>query len=476
MVHQYNIERREKARAEISIPIQLLINNPPKDIPSEITAQTLNISEGGLCFRTQNLLTNNSKISINLKSQTSNLKIRAIIAWNNPVDEKRGFYHGTRFIKVEKGDINILREILYQDEEFIEEQVKDILTKIEDKDMRSKVSSFFKNSVKNFIEDLITIQGGLRNESISNETAQNKISEACDRVIKKCYNIENSINNKIIIKLIREKFRMMVGTWAYQSEIVRMAYERPRGYPGDYIMLETIYDNRSISSEMGSCIDRYYLNNPYAIAVRNRKEKIKTILNNFLINNLRKEPIRILNIACGSCRELNELRSKEVSINSRVNLIALDQDEEALEYSRTVLKDLPKNINIRYIKENIINFFKTPERCKNLLGSQDFIYSIGLADYLPDTMLKKLIRFCFEILKDEGKLVIAHKDREKGKLAYLFPNWFCDWIFIPRNVDETVKLVKDSGIENFNIEIEREPSEQIFFIIITKTIRKDEAS
>jgi len=226
---------------------------------------------------------------------------------------------------------------------------------------------------------------------------------------------------------------------------------------------------------MGSCIDRYYLNNPYATAVRNRKEKIKTIISK-LLGNLSKEPFRILNIACGSCRELNELRSKEVSINSRVNLIALDQDEEALEYSRTVLKDLPKNINIRYIKENIINFFKTPERCKNLLGSQDFIYSIGLADYLPDTMLKKLIRFCFEILKDEGKLVIAHKDREKGKLAYLFPNWFCDWIFIPRNVDETVKLVKDSGIENFNIEIEREPSEQIFFIIITKTIRKDEAS
>ena len=71
-------------------------------------------------------------------------------------------------------------------------------------------------------------------------------------------------------------------------------------------MLEMIYNNQLISEGLGIYFDRWFLDNPYAIAVRNRKEKIKESIRTFL-KETALSSINVLNIASGPCREIKEL-------------------------------------------------------------------------------------------------------------------------------------------------------------------------
>jgi hypothetical protein len=127
-------------------------------------------------------------------------------------------------------------------------------------------------------------------------------------------------------------------------------------------------------------------------------------------------------------------------------------------------KDLPSNIKFDFLRENILNLAKN-ENNKNILRGQNLIYSIGLADYLPDRVLKNLMQFCIELLDSGGKFIITHKDIER--CHPVSPDWFCDWSFYSRNEGNLVSLVKSIGISEFDIEtIVREKSQRILFLII----------
>ena len=101
-------------------------------------------------------------------------------------------------------------------------------------------------------------------------------------------------------------------------------------------------------------------------------------------------------------------------------------------------------------------------------GSQNLIYSIGLADYLPDRVLKKLIRFCFDLLSQKGKLIFAFKYKERDPFAPLPPDWFCDWKYYPRTEDEFKTIIGRIGINGSQVSFSRERDGYIFFTNINK--------
>jgi len=90
-----------------------------------------------------------------------------------------------------------------------------------------------------------------------------------------------------------------------------------------------------------------------------------------------------------------------------------------------------------------------------------------LADYLPDRILKNMIKNSFKGLKKNGSFVIAHKDKDIT-FSHLPPEWFCDWVFVSRNEADMLKVINDAELKNFSYDIKREKSGQIFFMTITK--------
>ena len=350
-------------------------------------------------------------------------------------------------------------------------EVQKFLMSIESLEIRKRCELFFENEMKEYILTLKKLIERMneKKEKLDSEIIK-ELKQLNDNLFKKIEGISLLIEDKRNRKQLREAFRSVVGQWFYLSEYFRKSFDKPRGYPGDFEMMGFIYSCTAVSDDIvGKYFDEYYMDSPYAQAVRNRKDKMVDILSNIFSQHVDTSDFDVFNIACGSCRELRELFEGSFDISSRLNITCFDHDQEALEFSRSELKNVPKETNIKYLKGDILNYVKNVKKTHEEVGDFNFVYSMGLADYLPDNLFKRMIVLAMEILKPGGKFVIAHKIEDKDPFAPYTPKWICEWVFNPRNVDGLLKLIEDSGIENFSIDDHVwDKSNRVIFITLTK--------
>lgn len=314
---------------------------------------------------------------------------------------------------------------------------------------------------------IFAIKTAIESGKIGEEAAYEIVNRETEAILMEGKNIEDSVQDESLIKNIKKLFRECGLPMGMTSEIIKHAFLKPSGYAGDYGIIEIVYDNRILSRGLGYVADRIFLNDDYARAVRSRKDSIKARLAGYLKNGP-EQRLEILNIACGSCREIKEMISENRFDDSKkFSFTLIDQDQEALDFSRKALAGAPLNFEFRYIRNSVYDYLKDPESHREALANRDIIYTIGLADYIPGPALKSLMVFLFGLLKPGGKLLIAHKDSRNFRP--LAPDWWCDWTFHLRDEAELRRMVETCGIENFSLTIEREADTNIiFFLIIEK--------
>ena len=336
----------------------------------------------------------------------------------------------------------------------------------ESQDKGSQIEAFFNRDVRQWHGELLVLFHEMANGTLESESVEKRLATLNNDLFLKGYVLEKIVD-KMGMKKIKQLFREITGSWWYQSPIVKMAYERPRGYPGDYELFEIVYNGKPLAKEntIGFYFDKYFLNNTYSQAVRTRKNKMKNILQD-LVENSDSRRLRLLNVACGPCREIRELLS-DPYLTSRAQLCftGLDNDEGALKHSKSALDNLPSNIALRFLNENVLDLSRD-SKYHDLIGKQDVIYLLGLTEYLPERIFKKLMYFLSTLLNDKGLLVITYKDKEIP-LPSLPPDWVCDWAFIKRSKDDLINAAKGLG-DKYSLRIEREGSGTIFFLILSK--------
>jgi len=242
---------------------------------------------------------------------------------------------------------------------------------------------------------------------------------------------------------LQRLFRGEIYTFLTQSNIASRAIAKPMGYPGDYVMLQYLYDNKSVSeTTIGCCFDQFFLQDTLAKAVVNRLNRMARYLEEF-IDSSEKSELHILNIASGSGFDLLPIAKKRHS--KKVFFYCFDQEVASLYYAKTKLEALNVNTSFTFFKEDIRQFFKR----KDYPQSFDLIYNIGLADYLPDKVLKVFMQESINALKPGGKFVLAHKDFEKFSPEH--PAWIYDWHFIKRNYLDYLQFIKNNltGFSDF---------------------------
>ncbi|MFZ3092069.1 MAG: PilZ domain-containing protein [Nitrospirota bacterium] len=463
IVMDYNPDnKRSSYRIKINSPVTLKTKSFT-EIPSQAqNVQTINLSEGGIGISFDAEVKLPSPLLIEFGLMNTPLQFQGEVRWNKIFDDGK-YYCGVHFLDKDEHQDSILKRFLFTDDEYILNLVKDLKT--EDREASDKIESFFRRDVKWFIEDLIDLEQHIKNKSMSEESIQERLNIINDEIVKKGDALEEKVKKGVLIKKIKDAFRFLTGHWVLKSKMMEMAFKKPRGYPGDYKLIEIIYNNQPISENLGFYYDRYFHNYPYTIAVRRRKDMMAELLKNTILE-ADSSQIDILNLASGPCREMSELFSNPeiTGLKKKINFTCVDFDKEALEFSKNRLRP-PKNTRLEFLNEDIVNLIKN-EKWRENLSKQHLIYSIGLADYLPDRILKKLIYTAFSLLKIGGRLIVAHKDRDKFKP--LVPDWFTDWVFYPRNVKSVIKLVEDSVAGNYSLDIDWEDTKKIFFLTITK--------
>lgn len=351
----------------------------------------------------------------------------------------------------------------------VTQEINDILLMTDDKKISRKISNFFMKDVKVYSEKLNKLEREIETGNSSLNEANRIFSSLTNGIIRRAEELEKVVNG-LILRNIKEAFRrILINGPVYKSLIVKRGLDKPRGYPGDYRIIETFYENKPISKGIGFCSDKYFLKDDYVRAVRDRKDDMKELLYSF-IKNSKLPSINILNLGCGSCREIRELLLQNYKTERKITFTLVDQDEEALRFSedefKRISKHIPKNTKFKFIKENIYNLLGDKKN-KNILKEYNMIYSIGLADYLPDIFLGRLIKSCFELLGSKGKLIIAHKNIKAYKASA--PDWFGNWHFFPRNRQDLVGIIKTYlDKTTFKVEFKKGESRRIFFMVISK--------
>lgn len=234
-----------------------------------------------------------------------------------------------------------------------------------------------------------------------------------------------------------------------------------RGYQGDFEMIEYIMGNTN-KAQKGSIayyIERYGLNCPASQQHRNKvNEQANRILALATQNKNKSNRIRILSIACGSSPDIRMVQ--QYLDPEKTEIVLLDSDSEALEYSLKKLSKLKKNIQI--INGNI---FRHLIQLKDY-GEFDLVIIGGLFDYLKDHLVIKILKNIRENnLKPGGKLFFTNISHEN--IDRIFMEYLANWNLISRNVEDLKSMCQEAGFIDENVKMSMENSKTTFLVDIT---------
>jgi len=213
---------------------------------------------------------------------------------------------------------------------------------------------------------------------------------------------------------------------------VRRAYEKPRGYPGDAVLMDYIYDNEMHRpppqmSPAGTRLHRWTTNSPASNGVKERRALIAELID----ETARSTPCpEILSIACGHLREA-EISS--AVLRHRIHrFVAIDADATSIDvvaqdYGRYGIEAV--NARAREIVTGRID-----------CGRFDLIYCAGLFDYLADAACIQLVSRWFQMLNPGGRLLLTNFLPDVEGAGFM--EAFMDWNLIYRNRRQMAALTE----------------------------------
>ena len=206
------------------------------------------------------------------------------------------------------------------------------------------------------------------------------------------------------------------------------SYHKPRGYAGDAVLIDYIYDNdpgTADPSPVGRTIFDFTTSAPASAGVRTRRDLMAAVIDQTCATVDHPD---VLSVACGHLREAGICRSVRAGLAGR--FVALDQDPASLDEVDARLGDF----GVVTICASIKALFRG-----ELAGEKfDLVYSTGLYDYLDDRLATRLTARLFEMLNPGGRLVVANFLPDVYVAAFM--EAFMGWDLIYRSPEQADAL------------------------------------
>lgn len=250
------------------------------------------------------------------------------------------------------------------------------------------------------------------------------------------------------------------------------SYAKPLGYPGDFEMMNQVYDWRRIGHNVYEML-LHRLGLEVAECIQTRMDVVRdTIAETIRSKNAAASDesglARILSLGCGPAREIESLLSSSEIPAARAAITLIDQESAALRYAyeRTYpqLLSSQRDIKVQCLNMSFTNILRgTSELGK--LPPQDLIYSVGLLDYLQDRRAGQLVARLYRSLSPGGTLIIGNMN--ETDLSNLWPMEFiADWSLIYRN--EAQMLAWGAGLTDAESWTETEPTGRVRLLYLRK--------
>ena len=231
-------------------------------------------------------------------------------------------------------------------------------------------------------------------------------------------------------------FRQQLWPFILGSAFMERTNLKPRGYAGDATMMQMIYDDRWEGAwAFNKLMHRHPVQHPAAAAVRNRRVLIPRLLTTHLAQSA-AHPFRVLSVACGPARELEDVFRAGVD-PMRLELTLLDQDDEALAAARATIERLGQPLKLSLVNDSVRTLLRE-RAAADRWGRFDFIYSMGMFDYLTPPVAKAVLKRLYELLAPGGALVVGNYHVKNPSRFYMA--YWLDWVLYYRTEEELLSL------------------------------------
>lgn len=248
-----------------------------------------------------------------------------------------------------------------------------------------------------------------------------------------------------------DKFRDEIKPVLNENSLIGHAFVKPYGYPGDFMLIDHIYNRRINENIRYRNWDIFFQNQAGANAVRNRKDYF--ISHCKQIASEKKNP-RVLILGSGPGSDVYEFLTMYPDVEISFDLI--DFDQAAIDFSKEKNKLFCRNVN----------FFRINALRYNSVKLYDLIWSAGLFDYFRDKHFNFLVRKYYHCLTDEGEMVISNFST-RNPTKKLMEN-LSDWYLNLRTESDLFRIASDANIDNELVTVDKEPLGVNLFLKIRK--------
>lgn len=234
--------------------------------------------------------------------------------------------------------------------------------------------------------------------------------------------------------------------------VVGFSYLKPHGYTGDFEIIDRMYQKwKSPTSSKYHKWDDFFHSLHSVRAVRNRKDYFVNQMTELVTKS---ENPMVLDLASGPCTDLYEFFHKNPRTNVKVD--CLDMDEKAIEYGSVICDNYIDNIT--FINRNAFRY--RPDK------QYDLIWSAGLFDYFTDKLFIRLMSNMYNLLSDNGKLVIGNFSSYNPSRGAM--ELFGQWYLHHRSEDELIQLAIKGGIPENKVTVDSEETGVNLFLHLRK--------
>jgi SAM-dependent methyltransferase len=245
------------------------------------------------------------------------------------------------------------------------------------------------------------------------------------------------------------------------------SYSKPLGYPGDFQVMNYVYDwKREGESTYGQIIHRLGLDVAECIGTR-MDVVIDTVLR---IAKMKPagETARILSLGSGPAREVKQIYEQTSRGTAKFEYTLVDQEEQALQYAYEgnypAAMAHGAGASINCLNLSFTDILRGNLEDKNAYN-QDMVYSVGLFDYLKDRRARALAKSLFDLVKPGGLLVLGNMN--KCELSNLWPmECLTDWRLYYRGDAEMLGWAE--ALDKQNAWTELEPTGRVRLLFVRK--------
>ncbi len=287
----------------------------------------------------------------------------------------------------------------------------------------------------------------------------NELQASVHRLFVECKKLRDHLDQTEWTKCVKQIRESELLALVHQDPFTSRAFNKPRGYAGDAVMMDYIYGLEEgwqppATNALGQVIFQYTTNAAASAGVRARREHIAEKLDE--VARMQFSP-EVLAVASGHLREAS--MSSAVRRRKFGRFIALDSDAESLSEVDRSFGQFGIECELADIRKMLAGRLD--------IGTFDLIYSTGLYDYLNEKTAQKLSYHLFSMLKSGGRLILANFLPTIHDIGYM--EACMDWFLVYRDRIDMMRLtelIPQSDIRDIHVTVEE--NQNIIFLQVTR--------